>query len=383
MTPPVFVNNSQETWTPTQSGALATVIWECCRVARGQGLEPLVITRSSPARPYDWDRTVFLDYPSVPNGALTNTFLRAERRLTGWPHFRQRAYAARVARAIKQAGAGNGTLILLNDPEMAVFLRRRFPKAFLIHWFQNQLECRSPFRLQFAQAANMVVAVSNYTARWIEDYYGLPESSVRTLYNAVDAEWFRPVEGPVPAVPVVNFVGRTGIEKAPDLLLSAAIALSAKNRAFSVQLIGSNHWGRWEDDPYQQHLSALVTELESRGVSVRRAGHVDRNALPGEIRKAHIHVVPSRWDEPFGLTTLEGMACGLAVIGSNTGGTPEVIGDAGLLFERESVEGLADRLGSLVGEAGLRAEYARLGRERAQGFTWERTWGQLRGLVEA
>jgi glycosyltransferase involved in cell wall biosynthesis len=105
--------------------------------------------------------------------------------------------------------------------------------------------------------------------------------------------------------------------------------------------------------------------------------------LPAEIAKAHIHVVPSRWDEPFGLTTLEGMASGLATVASATGGTPEVVGDAGLMFDRESVEQLADRLWELVENPDHRREVAARCRRRAEEFTWARTWQRLSGLLAA
>jgi glycosyltransferase involved in cell wall biosynthesis len=92
-------------------------------------------------------------------------------------------------------------------------------------------------------------------------------------------------------------------------------------------------------------------------------------------------VVPSRWDEPFALTILEGMASGLASVVSRTGGAPEVVGDAGLLFERDSVEGLADQLRRLLFDQELRTAYARKARERAEQFTWNKTWGQFRAAM--
>jgi len=58
-----------------------------------------------------------------------------------------------------------------------------------------------------------------------------------------------------------------------------------------------------------------------------------------------------------------------------------VVGDAGLLFERNSVEGLADQLRRLLFDRDLRTEYARKARKRAEQFTWDNTWGQFRGLM--
>ena len=134
-------------------------------------------------------------------------------------------------------------------------------------------------------------------------------------------------------------------------------------------------------DEFEQKLDDLSAELEAAEISVHRPGFVDRYALPGELRKAHINVVPSRWDEPFGLVTPEGMATGLATVASRTGGTPEIIGDAGLLFERGDADGLAAHLERLVRDEPLRREYGRQARERVREFTWDRAWQRLRPLV--
>jgi glycosyltransferase involved in cell wall biosynthesis len=101
------------------------------------------------------------------------------------------------------------------------------------------------------------------------------------------------------------------------------------------------------------------------------------------LRKAHIHVVPSRWDEPFGLATLEGMASGLAVIASRTGGTTEVVDGAGLLFERDSTDQLADHLTTLLGDVKLRDEYGVRARARAEKFSWARTWTEIQKATGA
>lgn len=381
----VFINHPLETWTPTQSGALATIIWECCRVAErragGSGDLPWVLTRPSEAPHFPWAQTLVLDPPALPAHPLAVRALRAERKLTGWRHLRHRAYAFRVAAALRRSGLHTRPLVLINDPEMTVYLRRRFPQATILHWFQNQLEASPRFRRLFPGAADVTAGVSDFTGRWVADYYGVGE--VRTIYNGVDLEQFHPApsQETVSAPPAISFVGRTGVEKAPDLLLRAALALSERTTAFRILLIGSNHWDRFELDDYQHELQELASALESRGVAVLRPGHVGRAALPDMLRRARIHAVTSRWDEPFGLTTVEGMASGLAVVASDTGGTPEVVGEAGLLFGRDSADGLAAHLGRLLADEGLLADHGRRARERASEFPWGRTWGRITELL--
>lgn len=378
-----FLNTPMGTFTPTHSGAIATIIWEVARRAKLQGTEITVVSRSSEVEPYRDFNTVFVDYPPTPTSGAALLLRRAQRKLAGWTHLCQGDYARRVARAIREHGLHEQKLVMFNDPEMAVFLRRQFPKMFILHWFQNQLVCKPAARRDFRHAINVTAGVSDFTSRWIRDYYAMEEGSVQTLYNAVDVERFAPASVE-PGLPVViNFVGRTGIEKAPDLLLAAARKLAGRTKNFSLQIVGSNHWGRFEMDDYQRKLQSLVADVEAAGICIRRTGHVDRPSLPAEIRKAHIHVVPSRWDEPFGLVTLEGMASGLATIGSATGGTPELIGEAGLLFDRDSVDGLAARLAELVENEENRRQVAARCRRRAEQFTWDRTWNRLAGMLAA
>jgi glycosyltransferase involved in cell wall biosynthesis len=377
----ILINCTGETFTPTKSGALCTWIWEMCQSAKREGIEPLVITRTSDAEPYHWPRTVFLSYPWIPNfrGTGIGRLIKIQQQLTGWGHARQKEYALKVVRAIRTAGAGGLPMVLQNDPEMAVFLRWNFPDAFILHLFQNANPCNKRFRAEFSRSVNVAVAVSEHCAKWNADYFG---GEVGVFYNAVDTGRFSPASTPPPGPPVINFVGRTDRQKAPDLLLRAAKLLSERTKDFEIQILGSRFYGWSEPDPYQIEIESLAKEVEQSGIPVRRPGFISRHLLPDELRKAHINVVPSRWDDPCALVTLEGMACGLATIGSRTGGTPEIIGEAGLLFERDSVEQLTAHLYELVTDRDLRVSFGHKARERAEEFTWDKSWRELKGLLK-
>jgi glycosyltransferase involved in cell wall biosynthesis len=382
---PVFINCTGETFTPTKSGAISTWVWEVCRAARKQGIEPWVITRSRDAEPHPWPNTILLDYPWIPQirGTGIGRLLQIQKQITGWGHVRQGAYARRVVRAIRRHGLEKQPFVLHNDPEMAVHLRRCFPRATIVHLFHNANTCSESYRRRFRDSVTVAAGVSDFICRWQANYFGMAPSTVRTIYNGVDIEQFTPRAQAPEGVPVINFVGRTDASKAPDLLLRAAKKLAAKTKDFSVQILGARfYWGS-EPDDYQRLLDDLSRDLEQDGISVRRPGVISRGALPDELRKAQIHVVPSRWDEPFGLATVEGMASGLAIVASRTGGTTEVVGDAGFLFERDSEEELAGHLATLVGNKKLRGEYGRLARARAEKFTWDETWGRIREATGA
>lgn len=378
----VFVNHTDETFTPTQSGALATYIYECCRASAGGGDQPWVVSRSAPAPAFDWDKLRLIDFPRRPGGWLGIQLTRVQRNAIGLPRLGQRAWAKRVARTVREIAGARCTLLLHNDPEVAVYLRAALPQARIVMLFHNQLPAREPFRAKVTSAVDVFLAVSDFIADWVADYYALPRSRVTTVYAGVASDAITPPAERTGA-PVIGFVGRTGIEKAPDVVLKAALALADRTTEFGVQIVGSNHWDRYEEDAYQRELNALAAQLEQRGVPVTRPGHVGRVALPEWLRRSSIHVLPSRWDEPFALTTLEGMAAGNAIVATRTGGTPEQVGDAGQLFERDDVDALTDILEALVTDGAALAEWGRRARQRAESFTWSSTYRRLRELSDA
>jgi glycosyltransferase involved in cell wall biosynthesis len=83
-------------------------------------------------------------------------------------------------------------------------------------------------------------------------------------------------------------------------------------------------------------------------------------------------VLPARtrpnWKEQFGRMLIEGMACGVPVVGSRSGAIPEVIGQAGLTFAEGDVEALRACLASLIAHPRLREQLIAAGRERVLSY---------------
>jgi glycosyltransferase involved in cell wall biosynthesis len=83
-------------------------------------------------------------------------------------------------------------------------------------------------------------------------------------------------------------------------------------------------------------------------------------------------LVDASMDEGFGFPALEAMSRGCPVLAAHTGALPEVCGDAAEYFDPRDVDSLAAALTRVVPDAARRAEMSARGRERAQGFSWER-----------
>lgn len=381
--PVVMVNNSDETFTPTVSGAIGTCLWELCRAAASEGVTPVVVTKRTDAEPYPWERTRFVRPPGRPRYRAVSLAYRVAARLTGWGSVGQLVYARR-ARAVLSS-LSPAAVICHNDPELAVFLRRTLPDVRVIHHFHNLLRPSDRFRRRYMKDRGLItVAVSAYLARAVEMAYELEPLSVPVVYNGVDTARFWPREEPLDDkhLPVIGFVGRICVEKAPDTLLRACLALSETRQDFIVQLVGDTNWGRSEPTGTRAAVDRLSIELGERGIEVRRPGHVARADVPAALRDSDIHVVPSRWDEPCALTVLEGLGTGVPVVASATGGNPELVGDAGLLFPRDDVFGLAEALGTLLDDPGLRSKLGARARDRAELLTWLRTWHALAAAAD-
>jgi glycosyltransferase involved in cell wall biosynthesis len=99
---------------------------------------------------------------------------------------------------------------------------------------------------------------------------------------------------------------------------------------------------------------------------VTALGVLEHGAVQAARRRAAVAAVPSITGETFGLVALEAMACGIAVVASNVGGLPEVLGpDGGILVEPGDASALADALARLLAEPAERERLGAAGARRA------------------
>lgn len=142
------------------------------------------------------------------------------------------------------------------------------------------------------------------------------------------------------------FVGRLVSDKGVDDLIEALARLAAAGVRLESTLVG--------EGPERPALERLAGE---RGVAdlVRFAGPSSDRELADAFRRHRVVVVPSRYDEPFGIVALEAIACGCAVVGSRGGGLVDAIGPCGLTYPNGDVPALAAAIREVAGSAERRA----------------------------
>lgn len=142
------------------------------------------------------------------------------------------------------------------------------------------------------------------------------------VHNAYRDDLFRQLPD-IPRSGDLMFLGRLVSDKGVDILLEALGLLAARGIRPGLTVVG--------DGPEMPALKAQARQLGIEG-QVSFLGSRQGEDIVRLLNAHRILVVPSRYDEPFGIVALEGIACGCLVIGSRGGGLKEAIGRCGLTF---------------------------------------------------
>ncbi len=192
---------------------------------------------------------------------------------------------------------------------------------------------------------------------------------VHVVHNGVDAEAFRRVGALERGeLLTVMFVGRMIRDKGADVLVEAVARLGRPD--IRLVLVGSAGFDPLAPpDEYERTVRRAAATLRRPAETLP---FVPRPEVVRLLQGADVTVVPSRWEEPFALTVLEGMAAGSVVVASRIGGIPEAMGDAGLLVTPNDADELARVLEALADDEGYRIREARRCVEHARSHDWSR-----------
>ncbi|GAK55730.1 glycosyl transferase group 1 [Candidatus Vecturithrix granuli] len=243
-----------------------------------------------------------------------------------------------------------------------------FPECFsssLRRWLMLATE-------QGIQKARKIIAVSEATRQDLLAYYGIDPKKVVAIHHGVH-EVFHPLEPHVIAPlqqkyrlerPYILCVGTLQRRKNIPRLIQAFYLLKQKyHLPHKLVLIGQKYVDLPEDEIFAT-IERLFLDEE-----VIWTGYVPAQDLPALMNGADIFVLPSLY-EGFGMPLLEAMACGTPVACSNISSLPEVVGDAGILFDPYCVENIVDTLYQLLEDQALRSELRAKGLSRITSFSW-------------
>ncbi len=174
---------------------------------------------------------------------------------------------------------------------------------------------------------------------------------------------------------IIGYLGRLVLYKGTGQLIEAMVGLPEYCR---LRFVGSG--------PDEAELRRLAAE---RGVAaqVEFRPAVPTSDVPQTLAEMDTLAAPSltqpNWVEQFGRVLIEGMACGLPVVGSDSGEIPHVVGDAGIIVPEGDVAALRNALGTLATQPALRAQLGERGRARVlEHYTQEQVARNLVAVYE-
>ncbi|WP_321372796.1 glycosyltransferase family 1 protein [uncultured Draconibacterium sp.] len=215
-----------------------------------------------------------------------------------------------------------------------------------------------------------VVTVSNFEKERIKNFLKL--DNLVAIYNGV-GEHFRKIDD----TEILNsakekynlpdnflfFLGNTDPKKnTPNVL--KAFADFNRDSAIKYKLVMLDY----EENALQKILNDIGCPDMRKDIHL--TGYVVNTDLPAIINQCKVFLYPSL-RESFGIPILEGMACGVPVITSNTSSMPEIAGDAAYIVNPKNSDEIVQGIKSILADNKLRTKLIESGLERAKNFSWK------------
>jgi alpha-1,3-rhamnosyl/mannosyltransferase len=254
----------------------------------------------------------------------------------------------------------------------------RFPEllfpTMMNHWLWRAKTALAHFQTTRA------MTVSETSAADLESIHKFPRGRIDVVTEAADAA-FRIIDDaglrdrvrvhhriPEDARLLVHVGGLNAHKNILGLLKAMPKIIAAERRTHLAIVGDTSGKGFWDN---VDELRAFVAATAPLPDHVHFTGYISDPALAELLNASDALVFPSLW-EGFGLPAVEAMACGIPVLASDRASLPEVVGDAGLLFEPEDPDAIANCVIGLLRDEELRARLSRNAVERSRLFSWSR-----------
>lgn len=221
------------------------------------------------------------------------------------------------------------------------------------------------------KSGKRIVTVSNYEKERIHNHFPTIGDKLLTIYNGVGPHFKKITDQPyldeiktkynLPEK-FLFFLGNTDPKKNTRGVLKAFAQFNAQSKE-KYKLVMLDY----EEGALQKLLSD-VGYPEAREF-IQLAGYVPNDELPAIINQCDVFLYPSL-RESFGIPTLEGMACGVPVITSNTSSMPEIAGDAACIVDPYKPEEITNAIIKILEDKNYRNLLCQKGVEQAKKFSW-------------
>lgn len=229
------------------------------------------------------------------------------------------------------------------------------------------LHCPPRNQLEFEH----VLCVSDFMKERLHKEAGLSPNKVKVVHNGIDLDAFIYYEPQAVVRPLrLLYAGRLSPDKGVHTAIKgfAHYLENMRDSKVTLSIVGSGA------PSYKETLKRQVVDLQISH-AVHFYDQVQREQMPTILAEHDVLLFPSIWPEPLARMTQEAMACGLVVIGTDTGGTPELLQDGhnGFIFTAGDAQMLGKKIAQAAANPKLRRDMADAARRTIeQHFTLER-----------
>lgn len=240
--------------------------------------------------------------------------------------------------------------------------------------FFKDISKKDPLHAMMYARLNKMIALSQIQAGHLEKCLPVSPEKFIVIPNGVDIERFQPRArrediraswGVKPEHVLFGLIGRLDKQKGSLEFVEAAAQVLKQQPNARFVLVGGNTIGEGDFDKL---VHTRLRELGLAGDEPDSAVILTdfRKDIPDVMNALDVFCMPS-YEENFGNVMIEAFASGLPCIGTNAGGSPEVLdrGETGLLAEPKSADSLARVMLQLLAEPSLRQELAHRARKKA------------------
>ena len=267
--------------------------------------------------------------------------------------------------------SGIPTIVTLHDVmEYIYLLDEKYPLSwgknrslrYLLYNLRYRFYLKAMYRVFFKRAVQ-IITVSKNSAADIEKHLKIPRKRISVIYHGVDPEYLSNKPKPRSQRFFTLMLGGDSYQKNPQVAIKAWSLVGEKLRQrFPLKILG---FCGSENSPLLEAIQkyGLKNEIDIQP-------WVDQNVILNAFRNAALFLFPSRY-EGFGFPLIQAMACGTPFITTNRASIPEVIGDAGLVYEPNDAVGMSLGIEKILSDTIFWQHQVRLGLQRVQIFKWE------------
>ena len=265
-------------------------------------------------------------------------------------------------------------IIVENRPAYALKLIGRTTAKLVLHQENDYLNDQTPYHHEIYDAFDLIINTSSYITGRVHTI-NPNDSKCKTVLNGIDTKSFYCAQ-PYPRHRleleekdfIIVYSGRLTKEKGILELIQAIHQLNNTN--IKLLVIGADAYGaNQRTTKFIQNLQDEALKIQDR---IKFTGYIDYQEIPSYLKLADIAVVPSMWEEPFGLTVVEAMAAGLPLITTRSGGIPEICEGVATIIDRNNiVNNLANAILDLYHQPDKKGLMAKASLERSKSFDKE------------